>query len=562
MSDAAGKGKIPSNRQVLRFLNGMEEWSNDVENVDSDDDGEDAGDGWKWSRESLDVGKAWLQSLKLVREFLQNKNEGELLQNMMENIRIGAEKDRGGFDDEDDDREERFGSGYGNGGNGKDDEVVPAIIEVIKLLAQGLVNPGSLGQIVAVLKVISDTFVGVSENGGNDADEAKPARYEEASSSSGAAEHTAEDQQKAKGPPSLPQKASADEITPAASGSESSAPQVSSATDARPLSKKPTRQLDAIAQKHLTALMRDMTAQVLPPGLFPATSVTPSSASTTPPKPQLSRLAKVLNPRAADSTESRSADDANTEEDSGFRENAKEWFNALFIDSDGSFVIKEAFSRDFTKGILPSLLADFKTIIIRDLTYEENNVKYEMEDLEIDLSSMLPHLCRVNIENGVLFGFNNMIKMETTNKVSVEFYQIHMNIMNVPFKMRRGNKHVEQGNMSVKIDKHGITVLIELEWAAPSQDARDTVYKLVDVKTVKVTVQNLSVKITGTKHDGIYAAFGNKVLARRISDEIKRGSEMEIRKAIEKWNEVLPKFVTRVGGGWNSKVDGARGLGA
>ncbi|ORY35249.1 hypothetical protein BCR33DRAFT_505914 [Rhizoclosmatium globosum] len=234
MSDAAGKGKIPSNRQVLRFLNGMEEWSNDVENVDSDDDGEDAGDGWKWSRESLDVGKAWLQSLKLVREFLQKKNEGELLQNMMENIRVGVEKDRGGFDDEDEDREERVGSGYGNGVNGKDDEVVPAIIEVIKLLAQGLVNPGSLGQMVAVLKVISDTFVGVSENGGNDADEAKPARYEEASSSSSAAEHIAEDQQKAKGPPSLPQKASADEITPAASGSESSAAQVSSATDACP----------------------------------------------------------------------------------------------------------------------------------------------------------------------------------------------------------------------------------------------------------------------------------------------------------------------------------------
>ncbi|KAJ3059203.1 hypothetical protein HDU99_006455, partial [Rhizoclosmatium hyalinum] len=411
--------------------------------------------------------------------------------------------------------------------------------------------------------------------------------------------------QKVKGPPSLPQKAFADEITPVASGSDSSAPQVSLATDARP-SKKSIRQLDAIAQKHLTALMRDMTAQVLPPGLFPATSVTPSSAST-PQKPQLSHLAKVLNPRAAESMESQSADHANPDEWTepsqkpppllpviealweendvesnavrvqvlrllesmralaailldGFeqfderpgtgnyliafelatklaqrfsktsiprimsslsglvtlfrakilkahrttikstldyvitlfedplasrseqdlakvfepframmddfsntqipsngdffeenvsmadeaavvmekiqdvwdalgdgddwvysvRENAKEWFNALFIDRDGSFVIKDAFSRDFTKGILPSLLADFKTIIIRDLTYEENNVKYEMEDLEIDLSSMFPHLCRVNIENGVLFGFNDMIKMETTNKVSVE----------------------------------------------------------------------------------------------------------------------------------------------
>ncbi|KAI9343213.1 hypothetical protein BDR26DRAFT_858729 [Obelidium mucronatum] len=221
----------------------------------------------------------------------------------------------------------------------------------------------------------------------------------------------------------------------------------------------------------------------------------------------------------------------------GLSKDGAEWWNALFVDEKGAVAVKISLWRDFTKLVLPSLLVDFKTLTIPHLSYFDETIRFELENVVVDVEATLPNLCQLKVENGVLFGFNNDVDVEYTHGVAIKFFQIHLQMIEIPFKAHRSGfmKMSDEGLMDVTITNRGISVSVQLEIDSATDNPKTMV-----VNTVNVDIQDMQLKIYGTKNDTAYHAL-EATIAARVAEALKESIQMELKAVIEKWDGPMTK---------------------
>ncbi|KAJ3007691.1 UNVERIFIED_CONTAM: hypothetical protein HDU68_003389 [Siphonaria sp. JEL0065] len=219
----------------------------------------------------------------------------------------------------------------------------------------------------------------------------------------------------------------------------------------------------------------------------------------------------------------------------GVSEDGGKWWNALFVDGDGGAVVKLSLWRDFSTILLPAILVDFKTLEIPKLEYTENKYKFELENLEINFKGMLPSLCKIKVENEVFFGFDKQVAVEYSQGVIVELFQMCIQMDQIPFKAERSGciRLAEEGFMDVLAENRGITLAVHV-----ALDSNATSANTILVKSVNVMVQDLEIRIYGTRNDAIYRVF-EKAMAKKVSKAIKESVEQELKVVIEKWDGTL-----------------------
>ncbi|KAI9343233.1 hypothetical protein BDR26DRAFT_858756 [Obelidium mucronatum] len=215
-----------------------------------------------------------------------------------------------------------------------------------------------------------------------------------------------------------------------------------------------------------------------------------------------------------------------------------EWWKALFVDEEGAVVIKLSLWKDFTNLVLPAILVDFKTLTFPKLSYTDDKIKFDLENVIIDVEAMMPNLCQMRLETGVLFGFSKRVAVEYTHGITVKLFQIHSNMVGIPFRARRSGcmRMSEEGFMDVSVANRGITVSVHLEL-----DSRVTSSKTVTVNDVKVEVEDVMLRIYGTKNDAVYRAF-EKSIAKKVVEAIKQSVEHELKSVISKWDAPMTKL--------------------
>ncbi|KAJ3025995.1 UNVERIFIED_CONTAM: hypothetical protein HDU68_006367 [Siphonaria sp. JEL0065] len=221
----------------------------------------------------------------------------------------------------------------------------------------------------------------------------------------------------------------------------------------------------------------------------------------------------------------------------GLSEDGAEWWKALFVDGDGAVVVKISLWRDFTKLVLPALLVDFQTLTIPKLSYFDDLIKFELENVTIDVEMTLPNLCQLKVENGVLFGFNKEVDVEYTHGVVIKFFQIHLHMEQIPFKAHRSGlfKLSEDGFMDITSTNRGVTVSVQLEIDSAVNNPRTMV-----VNDVKVQVEDVELRIYGTKNDAAYHDL-EKTISGKVVEALKESIEMELKSVVEKWDAPMTK---------------------
>ncbi|KAJ3071672.1 hypothetical protein HDU98_004961 [Podochytrium sp. JEL0797] len=160
MYEGMETGDFPSNRRIRRFLAVCEglisQWMSDLEPGQEVGEMEATGKPKELSEDGKKVVECLQKSLKRMDEFVTEKNQGELIQNMVANLRMAVAKDR----------EFRTDEGEGQDKDEKEFDmateqetgVFKATMELIKMFGSMTMNPSGSRNFIVVMQVLYDLF--------------------------------------------------------------------------------------------------------------------------------------------------------------------------------------------------------------------------------------------------------------------------------------------------------------------------------------------------------------------------------------------------------------------